>query len=185
MRGRGKGYQAIGHLTLSDLISVARHVLAKFKFSEVHDKSSHDYMCLCVACRSERRSTAGDPHDASSPALHGRKTTMSTLQQLQTACLGLLFSTQAHNVGFARLGVQQDVEALSERELYLLNLYDRLGEVCLERRVVEAELKGAKINGLSLVSFCPASLSFLLLPWFIAREILPRLLMCGLTQNML
>lgn len=81
---------------------------------------------------------------------------MSTLQQLQTTCLGLLFSTQAHNVGFARLGVQEDVEILSEREQYLLGLYDRLGEVCLERRVLEAELEGVGIDG------SPAFLSFFL-----------------------
>lgn len=78
---------------------------------------------------------------------------MSTLQQLQTTCLGLLFSTQAHKVGFARLSVQQDVEILSERELYLLGLYDRLGEVCLERRVSEVGLEGAWIDGLSPIFF--------------------------------
>lgn len=67
---------------------------------------------------------------------------MTTLQQLQTSCLGLLFSTQAHKVGFARLGVQENVNILSEQEQYLLGLYDRLGEVCLERRVLVAELEG-------------------------------------------
>lgn len=67
---------------------------------------------------------------------------MSTLQQLQASCLGLLFSTQAHKVGFARLGIQEDINTLSEREQYLLGLYDRLGEVCLERRVLVAELEG-------------------------------------------
>ncbi|KAI5838617.1 centromere protein H (CENP-H)-domain-containing protein [Morchella snyderi] len=66
---------------------------------------------------------------------------MTTLQQLQTSCLGLLFSTQAHKVGFSRLGVQGNINILSEREQYLLGLYDRLGEVCLERRVLEAELE--------------------------------------------
>lgn len=90
-----------------------------------------------------------DPRDASSFAFH----TMSTLQQLQTTCLGLLFSTQAHKVGFARLRVQQDVEILSERELYLLGLYDRLGEVCLEKRVSEAELEGVWTDGLSPIFF--------------------------------
>lgn len=80
---------------------------------------------------------------------------MSTLQQLQTTCLGLLFSTQAHKVGFARLSVQQDAEILNERELYLLGLYDRLGEVCLERRVSEAEQKGIWADGLSLILFPP------------------------------
>lgn len=78
---------------------------------------------------------------------------MSTLQQLQTTCLGLLFSTQAHKVGFARLSVQQDVEILSERELYLLGLYDRLEEVCLERRVSEVGLEGTWIDGLSPIFF--------------------------------
>lgn len=76
---------------------------------------------------------------------------MTTLQQLQTSCLGLLFSTQAHKVGFARLGVQENVNILSEQEQYLLGLYDRLGEVCLERRVLVAELEG---DG----SFSPPSL---------------------------
>lgn len=87
-------------------------------------------------------------------------TTMSTLQQLQATCLGLLFSTQAHKVGFARLGVQEDAEVLSEKELHLLGLYDRLAEVCLERRVLEAELEGVGIDGLSLVSFFSPTFSF-------------------------
>lgn len=89
------------------------------------------------------------PRDASSSTFRA----MSTLQQLQTTCLGLLFSTQAHKVGFARLSVQQDVEILSERELYLLGLYDRLGEVCLERRVLEVGLEGTWIDGLSPIFF--------------------------------
>lgn len=63
------------------------------------------------------------------------------MEPLQTACLSLLFSTQAHPVGFARLDVPDPASLaalLSEPERRLLDLYDRLRRLSLEKRVLEA-----------------------------------------------
>lgn len=72
---------------------------------------------------------------------------MAALQQLQATCLALLFSTQAHPVGFAKLSAKSEVSLLNEKEENLLRLYDRLEEVCLERRILEAEVAGIGIEG--------------------------------------
>jgi hypothetical protein len=71
---------------------------------------------------------------------------MATLQQLQTTCLSLLFSTQAHPVGFAKLSVKPETCLSDEKEEHLLGLYDKLEKVCLERRILEAEMSGVGIE---------------------------------------
>ncbi|KAG0636145.1 centromere protein H (CENP-H)-domain-containing protein [Tuber brumale] len=72
---------------------------------------------------------------------------MATLQQLQTTCLSLLFSTQAHPIGFAKLSVKPENSLSDEKEEHLLGLYDKLEKVCLERRILEAEMSGVGIEG--------------------------------------
>ncbi|PWW73910.1 hypothetical protein C7212DRAFT_299209 [Tuber magnatum] len=71
---------------------------------------------------------------------------MTALQQLQTTCLSLLFSTQAHPIGFAKLSIKPETSLSDEREEHLLGLYDKLQKVCLERRILEAEMSGVGIE---------------------------------------
>ncbi|RPB01998.1 hypothetical protein L873DRAFT_1802848 [Choiromyces venosus 120613-1] len=71
---------------------------------------------------------------------------MTTLQQLQTTCLSLLFSTQAHPLGFAKLSLKPETSLSNEKEEHLLGLYDKLEKVCLERRILEAEMSGVGIE---------------------------------------
>jgi hypothetical protein len=88
-----------------------------------------------------------DPElDENKPRIIHTGTGMATLQQLQATCLGLLFSTQAHPVGFAKLQVKRDVSILTNKEEHLLLLYDKLEQVCLEQRILEAELSGVGIG---------------------------------------
>jgi len=89
---------------------------------------------------------------------------MATLQQLQTTCLSLLFSTQAHPVGFAKLSIKPETSLSSEEEEHLLGLYDKLEKVCLERRILEAEMSGVGIEG----GFFLPPPSFLFPPSFLA-----------------
>jgi hypothetical protein len=60
------------------------------------------------------------------------------METLQSACLQLLLSTQSHPVGFAALPPPSQV--LGAQEQQLLELYDKLHRVTLERRTLEAEL---------------------------------------------
>src|SRR5437660_9337057 len=78
---------------------------------------------------------------------------MTTLQQLQTTCLSLLFSTQAHPVGFAKLSMKHETILFNEKEEHLLGLYDKLEKVSLERRILEAEMSGVGIEGFFSPSF--------------------------------
>jgi len=88
------------------------------------------------------RTGTGTPHTRRTS-----RTNMATLQQLQTTCLSLLFSTQAHPVGFAKLSIKPETSLSSEEEEHLLGLYDKLEKVCLERRILEAEMSGVGIEG--------------------------------------
>lgn len=75
------------------------------------------------------------------------------MDQLQATCLALLFSTQSHPVGFSVLQVAgtRDTASLaslmSDRELQLLALHDKLLNVTLQRRTLEAELAAARTGG--------------------------------------
>jgi hypothetical protein len=65
------------------------------------------------------------------------------METLQSACLQLLLSTQSHPVGFAALPPPSQVlgaQVLGAQEQQLLELYDKLHRVTLERRTLEAEL---------------------------------------------
>ncbi|KAI5788412.1 centromere protein H (CENP-H)-domain-containing protein [Geopyxis carbonaria] len=79
---------------------------------------------------------------------------MTALEQLQETCLALLFSTQAHPVGFSSLQVEDNASLaslLSEKEQQLLALYDKLRRVSLERRILEAAVS-AESGGLDETS---------------------------------
>jgi hypothetical protein len=61
------------------------------------------------------------------------------MDTLQSACLQLLLSTQSHRVGFAAIPTSPS-QPLGAQEQQLLDLYDKLHRVTLERRTLEAEL---------------------------------------------
>jgi hypothetical protein len=72
---------------------------------------------------------------------------METLEKLQLACQTLLFSTQAHFMGFSTLRIE-DVDSLgavlNDKERSLLGLYDRFSRVSLEKAVLEAAAEEKK-----------------------------------------
>ncbi|KAA8914319.1 centromere protein H (CENP-H)-domain-containing protein [Sphaerosporella brunnea] len=73
------------------------------------------------------------------------------MDTLQNTCLSLLLATQSHVVGFPHLtpsSANDSLESvLNDKERQLLELYDKLSRVKLERRILEAELAATREAG--------------------------------------
>ncbi|TGZ83183.1 hypothetical protein EX30DRAFT_339391 [Ascodesmis nigricans] len=71
----------------------------------------------------------------------------SPLAALRTASLTLLFSSQSHPVGFPALHLTPTTSLashLSEKEIHLLELYDKLQELSFQRHLLEASVSAPK-----------------------------------------
>jgi hypothetical protein len=79
---------------------------------------------------------------------------MSTLEALVESSLQLLLTLQAYETGFPKLLVSDPAaaSALSGREEQILELYDRLEQLKIETRLLEAQNQASEGTYLSILA---------------------------------